>query len=118
MRFVALLREAGAVFVLDRSMVAAMHRLDIAARAIRPGYAKSLDRFDPAASRPIDVLFLGTHSLRRTKYLSRAARVLARHNCVLQISQRTLNASEASASGGGGPLAPADPGEGSDRHPP
>ena len=63
-----------------------MHRLGIPARLIRPGYSKSLDRFDPAAPRPIDVMFLGTHSLRRTKYLSGAARVLSRHNCLLQIS--------------------------------
>ena len=34
-------------------------------------------------------MFLGTHSLRRTKYLNRAARVLARHNCLLQISDDT-----------------------------
>jgi Glycosyl transferase family 2 len=95
---VALLRRAGAVFVLDRRSVAAMHRLGISARLIRPGYAKSLDRFDPAAPRPIDVLFLGTHSLRRTKYLSRAARVLSRHNCVLQISDYTPNAGDTSAS--------------------
>ena len=32
-------------------------------------------------------MFLGTHSLRRTKYLSRAARVLSRHNCLLQIAE-------------------------------
>ena len=31
-------------------------------------------------------MFLGAHSLRRTTYLSRAARVLSRHNCLLQIS--------------------------------
>ena len=65
----------------------ALHRLGIPARLIRPGYAQSLDRFDPAAARPIDVLFLGTHSLRRAKYLNRAAGVLSRHNCLLQIAE-------------------------------
>jgi len=94
---VALLRKAGAVFVLDRRAVVAMRRLGIAARLITRGYAKSLDRFDPTVPRPIDVLFLGTHSPRRTKYLGRAARVLARHNCVLQISERTPNANETGA---------------------
>ncbi len=84
---VALLRRAGAVFVLDQRSVLAMHRLGIPARLLRPGYSKFLDHFDPAAARPIDVMFLGTHSLRRTKYLSRAARVLSRYNCLLQVSE-------------------------------
>ena len=74
-----------------------MHRLGIPARLIRPGYSKSLDRFDPAAARPIDVMFLGTHSLRRTKYLSRAARVLSRHNCLLQVSEDTPSAGDTSS---------------------
>jgi hypothetical protein len=88
-KHIALLRRAGAVFVLDQRSVRAMHRLGIPARLIRPGYSTSLDRFDPAVARPIDVMFLGTHSLRRTKYLSRAARVLSRYNCLLQISDAT-----------------------------
>jgi Glycosyl transferase family 2 len=99
---IALLRRAGAVFVVDQPTVAAMHRLDITARLIRPGYSKSLDRFDSTASRSIDVMFVGTHSLRRTKYLSRAARVLSRHNCVLQICEDAPNALEI-----GSPLAAA-----------
>jgi len=94
---IALLQRAGAVFVLDRRTLAAMQRLGIPARLIRPGYSKSLDRFDPTAPRPIDVLFLGTHSLRRTKYLSRAARVLSRHNCVLQFSDEIPSADDTSA---------------------
>lgn len=95
---IALLRRAGAVFVLDRRALAAMHRVGIPARLIRPGYAQSLDRFDPTAPRPIDVLFLGTHSVRRTKYLSRAARVLSRHNCVLQFSEDSPTAGDTDAS--------------------
>lgn len=84
-----LLKRAGAVFVLDQRTVIAMHRLEVPARLLRPGYSKSLDRFDPDAERPIDVMFLGAHSLRRTKYLSRAAAVLCRHNCLVQISEST-----------------------------
>jgi hypothetical protein len=84
---IALLQRGGAVFVLDQRSVAAMHRLGIPARLLRPGYSKSLDRFDAAAARPIDVMFLGRHSLRRTMYLGRAARVLSRHNCLLQVSE-------------------------------
>jgi hypothetical protein len=82
-----LLERAGAVFVGDQRGVVAMHRLRIPARLLRLGYSRSLDRFDPAASRPIDVMFLGTHSLRRTRYLNHAARVLARRNCLLQVSE-------------------------------
>ena len=85
--YIALFRKAGAVFAIDQRSVVALQRLDIPARLIRPGYSKSLDRFDPNEPRPIDVMFLGTHSLRRTKYLSRAARVLSRHNCMLGISE-------------------------------
>ena len=84
-----LLRRAGAVFSLDQPSVMAMHRVGIRARLLKPGYSKFLDRFDPAAPRLIDVMFLGTHSLRLTKYLSRAAPVLARHNCLLQIAEGT-----------------------------
>lgn len=84
--YIALLRRAGAVFVLDQRAVDAMHRVGVPARLLRPGYSRSLDQFDAAAPRPIDVMFLGTHSVRRTMYLSRAARVLSRHNCLLQVS--------------------------------
>lgn len=84
-----LLRRAGAVFDLQGRSVLAMRRLGIAARSLKPGYSQALDRFDPEAERPIDVMFLGTHSLRRTKYLSRCARVLSRHSCLLQIADGT-----------------------------
>ena len=94
---IALLRRAGAVFALDPRSAIAMHRLGIPARPIRPGYSKSLDRFDPAAPRPIDIMFLGAHSLRRTKYLSRAARVLSRYNCLLQISAATPSSGDTSS---------------------
>lgn len=99
---VPLLRRAGAVFAVDQRSVMAMGRLGIMARLIRPGYSKSLDRFDPAAPRSIDVMFVGTHSLRRTKYLSRAARILSRYHCVLQICEDTPNAVDV-----GSPLAQA-----------
>ena len=94
---IALLRRAAAVFAVDDGSVAAMHRLGILARLIRPGYSTVLDRFDPTAPRPIDVMFVGAHSLRRTKYLGRATRVLARHNCVLEISEKTPDADDTSS---------------------
>ncbi len=97
-----LLRRAGAVFVLDQRAVVAMHRLGIPARLMRPGYSTALDHFDPEAERAIDVMFLGAHSLRRTRYLSRAARVLARHNCLLQISDDAPAAGDTSSFLGAG----------------
>ena len=57
------------------------HALGIRARLVRPGYTRVHDHFDPDRDRPIDVVFLGAHSLRRTRYLNHAARVLARLNC-------------------------------------
>ena len=92
-----LLKRAGAVFAVDQRSVLAMRRVDVPARLLRPGYSKSLDRFDPEAPRPIDVMFLGTHSLRRTRYLSRAATVLSRHNCLLQISDEVPSPGDTSS---------------------
>lgn len=82
----ALLRRAGAVFAIDQRAVVTLTRLGIRARLLRPGYTRIHDHFDPAADRPIDVLFLGAHTLRRTRYLNRAARVLARLNCALYLA--------------------------------
>ncbi len=84
---VDLLRRAGVVFALDHRTVVVMHRVGIPARLLRPGYSRSLDRFDGDADRPIDVMFMGRHSPRRAKYLARAARVLSRRNCLLQVSE-------------------------------
>ncbi len=92
-----LLRRAGAVFALDQRSVIALHRAGIPARLLRPGYSKSLDHFDPEAPRPLDVMFLGVHSLRRTRYLSRAAEVLSRRNCLLQMSEDIPNPGDSSS---------------------
>lgn len=96
-KHVALLKRAGAVFVLDQRAGLAMHRLGIPARVMRPGYSKSLDHFDPRAARPIDVMFLGTHSRRRTEYLARAAQVFSRHNCLLQVSDDAVSPGDTSS---------------------
>lgn len=82
----SLLDRAGAVFVLDQRAVVAMHRLGVPARLLRPGYSPALDRFDPEAPRPIDVLFLGARTPRRARSLAQAARVLARYECALDLA--------------------------------
>lgn len=79
-------RRAGAVFDIHWQTVARLRQAGIPARHLRPGYSKLRDRFDLAAERPIDVLFYGSHSLRRTRQLASCAGLLAGHNCVLQIS--------------------------------
>jgi hypothetical protein len=83
---VRLLRRAGSVFVPDQRAVVAMHRLGIPARLIRPGYSSSLDRFDAAAERPIDILVLGVRTERRMDLLERSRQVLARHTSVIELA--------------------------------
>jgi hypothetical protein len=82
----ALLRRAGAVFDIHAATVARLQQAGVPARHLRLGYSKLRDRFDPATERPIDVVFFGSHSLRRTRQLASCAPILARHNCVLQLS--------------------------------
>jgi len=82
-----LLRRAGAVFDINPRTVAALRRLGVAARHLRPGYSQLRDHFGQGVERPLDVMFFGSHSLRRTERLGRCARVLARHNCHLQVAE-------------------------------
>ena len=84
---IRLLRSAGAVFDLEDRNVAAMRRLGIDARPLKPGYAPSRDHYDPDAPRPIDVTFIGTHSLRRTELLRRYAPMLAHLQCELRLTE-------------------------------
>ena len=81
-----LLRRAGSVFAIDQRAVLGLSRLGIRARLVRPGYTRLHDHFCPERERPIDAVFLGAHTLRRTRYLNRAAEVLARLNCRMHIA--------------------------------
>lgn len=81
-----LLKLGGAVFDLDARTVAAMRRHGVAARTLKPGYSRMRDHYDPDHQRPIDVMFLGTHSLRRTDDVRRCAPVLAGRNCLFHLS--------------------------------
>jgi hypothetical protein len=82
----ALLDRAGDLFAFDPRTRLALERLQIASRTLRPGYSASLDRFDPAAERPIDLVLVGTHTERSARYLARAADVLDRHHSMLQLT--------------------------------
>ncbi|MGH2876591.1 MAG: glycosyltransferase family protein [Solirubrobacteraceae bacterium] len=81
----ALLRRAGALFVLDRRTQVVLERAELRARLLRPGYSRSLDHFDPDAPRPIDVAFAGSRSARRSEQLDRISGVLARRSCRWQM---------------------------------
>jgi hypothetical protein len=81
-----LLRRAGAIFDINQRTVLALHRQGIPARTLTLGYSAPLDRFEPEAPRPIDVMFYGRHSPRRSQYLARWADVLARRNCFLRLA--------------------------------
>ncbi len=80
------LRRAGSVFVIDQRAVVALSRLGIRARLVRPGYSRLHDHYDPDRARPIDVLFLGAPSSRRTRCVSDAAGVLTRLNWAVHVA--------------------------------
>jgi len=73
---VAAVREGGAVFATSQRSVAALHRRGVKARLLRPGWTAHHDRFQAAAVRSIDVLFLGVQTERRTQWLQDARPVL------------------------------------------
>jgi hypothetical protein len=83
-----LLRRAGAVFDVNQRTVLALHRRGIHARTLRPGYSAPLDRFDPESPRPIDIMFYGRHSPRRSHYLADWAHLLARYNCLVRLADQ------------------------------
>jgi hypothetical protein len=93
-----LLRRAGAVFAIDQRAVVTLTRLGIRARLLRPGYTQTHDHFDAAADRPIDVMFFGAHTHRRTRYLNHAARVLARLDCQVHFAVREPSTDPATSS--------------------
>jgi hypothetical protein len=74
---------AGTVFATSQRTLVALHRAGIRARLLRAGYTRRHDRFDPAAPRPLDVVFLGIESPRRTERLARAAEQLG--DCRIEI---------------------------------
>ncbi|MFL5859790.1 MAG: hypothetical protein ACJ780_03295 [Solirubrobacteraceae bacterium] len=90
----ALLLLAGDRFVCDPRRRLALERLGVPSRLLRLGYSASLDHFDAAAERPIDVAFLGERTERRTRHLARAASVLARSRSVIHLSDTATGRNE------------------------
>ena len=77
--YVELLGLAGAVFAGDELTAARYRRRGVAAQVLRLGHMPSRDRFDPAADRPIELVWLGESTPRRRAWLSAAEPVTARH---------------------------------------
>jgi hypothetical protein len=79
---VALAREAGAVFDLNRGAVREYERRGIAAAHFQLGYTPHWNRCaDDDGDRDVDVLFLGTHGPRRSKFISAYADSIWRRDC-------------------------------------
>jgi hypothetical protein len=92
---VELCRRAGAVFDINPQAVTALRRHGIAAEHLPLGYAHRWDHRGAAGSRDIDVLFLGCHSLRRSRLLSAIARHLSHWRCHIHLSDnRAPNSGE------------------------
>lgn len=86
---VVLASKAGSIFDINRRAVNRFHHLGLPAQYMQLGYSSHWDHFEPECERDIDVLFLGSSSLRRLRLLNSYARVLSRWNCHLQISDNT-----------------------------
>lgn len=88
------LRRAGSVFAIDQRDAVTLSRLGIRARLVRPGYTRVHDHFDPQRERPIDVIFLGAPSPRRTLHVDDAARVLLQLNRAVHVGTPELAAGD------------------------
>ena len=86
---VELSQRAGAVFDINAQSVRVLRRHGITAEYLPLGYTSRWDHFESAQGRDIDVLFIGCRSARRTRYLARAARTLARWRCHIQLSDNS-----------------------------
>ena len=75
---VRLAPSAGAMFDINKASVEAFAAAGVEATHLPLGYAPSWDRFDPAASRPVDLCFLGCATERREHVLAGLAPTLAR----------------------------------------
>jgi hypothetical protein len=82
-------RQARGVLDMNRQGVEEFRRRGVAARYAQLGYAPSLeaDSAEPTQEKPIDILFLASHSLRREMFLSRHASFFNQYRCRLIITR-------------------------------
>jgi hypothetical protein len=86
---VELAPRAGAVFDINLRSVELFKAAGIPAHYLALGYTDLWDHYDPERERDIDVLFLGSLSPRRLRYLGEYGSVLARWKTHLQISDNS-----------------------------
>jgi GT2 family glycosyltransferase len=95
---VKLAPRAGAVFDINARSVELFRESGIEAKYLALGYTAAWDHYDPDRERDIDVLFLGSLSPRRLRYLSEYGSVLARWRTHFQISDNSSPNTGASTS--------------------
>lgn len=86
---VQLARSGGAVFDINSWAVSEYRRRGIAAQHLPLGYSEYWDRFAVDGSTDVDVVFLGTSTPRRARYLAIAAPVLCRLNTRIILSDNS-----------------------------
>lgn len=86
---VRLATRAGAVFDINSRSVEQFKGFGLPAHYLALGYTSLWDHFDPDRERDIDILFLGSHSPRRVRFLHEYASVLSRWRTHIQISDNS-----------------------------
>ncbi|MFI4992212.1 MAG: glycosyltransferase [Solirubrobacterales bacterium] len=86
---VALARDAGAVFDINRRAVRAYASSDVQTEHLQMGYTEPWDRFVAGVEKDIDVLFLGRLTPRRATALASYAGVLERFRCHIGLSDNS-----------------------------
>lgn len=81
--------RAGSTFDINLRAVERFRQAGIPARHLQLGYTPRWDHFDSDRERDLDVVFLGSHSPRRSAFLNSYARTLSRWKCHIQISDNS-----------------------------
>lgn len=81
--------KAGSIFDINARAVAAFRRHGVVAHHLQLGYSRHWDHFEPQRERDIDVLFLGSHSQRRSHLLNSYARIFSGWRSHIQISDNS-----------------------------
>jgi hypothetical protein len=86
---VALAPQGGAVFDLNRGAIREFARRGVKALPFQLGYTPRWDHRASQKDRDIDLLFLGSHSPRRDRYLAEFAETLWRWHCRIVLSDNS-----------------------------
>ena len=86
---VALASQAGAIFDLNRGAIRAFARRGVGAQPFQLGYTQRWDHRSNRKERDLDLLFMGSHSPRRDRYLAEFAEALWRWHCRFVLSDNS-----------------------------